>query len=65
MGEARCGEDPVARPVTARSPRRPLYRQIIVLDMDLIVLRNLDHLADAPTPSLVYRSVKWSGVGIG
>ena len=31
------------------------YRKIIVLDMDLVVLRNLDHLSGAPTPSLVYR----------
>ena len=31
------------------------FRKVIVLDHDLVVLRNIDHLAGAPTPSMVYR----------
>lgn len=30
--------------------------RVIVLDVDCIVMRNIDHLAFAPTPSLTYRA---------
>lgn len=31
------------------------YSKIIVLDQDLVVLRNIDHLAHVPAPAFVYR----------
>eukprot|EP00966_Prymnesium_polylepis_P212237 4916095-Prymnesium_polylepis.1 len=31
------------------------FRKVIVLDMDMVALRNIDHLAQAPTPGLSFR----------